>query len=444
MKVLFAGAECIPFVKTGGLADVMGALPKAIGNVDVILPAYRGILDKLNTEDVREVYVPEMDKSCDVHLYHEGSTSYYFVQQDDYYDRDTIYGQEDDGERFAFFNLVVKDFALRRKYDIVHAHDWHTGMVPYLLKGKIKTVYTIHNLAFQGLFSKDIAEFFGKDDNSFYIWDQFNFMKIGIEHADWVTTVSETYSKEIMHKDYGCGLEAILRKRRKHVIGIVNGVDYSVFNPKVDPAVKVNYDIGSYELKKTNKTLLQEELGLHQSDGMVVSVISRITEQKGFDLLIGVIDKMLKHDIQFVLLGSGQKDLEKQFKKYLINPNVSINIGYDEVLARRIYAGSDLFLMPSRFEPCGLSQLISYKYGTLPLVRKTGGLADTVKDVKDGGLGFVFEKYTRKALLEKFEEAVQEYQTNRWNKYVLKAMKLDFSFGAKAAEYRQLYKKVMK
>jgi starch synthase len=259
-----------------------------------------------------------------------------------------------------------------------------------------------------------------------------------------VTTVSETYAKEIMRKEFGCGLESILRKRRKNLTGIVNGIDYSEFNPKIDTAIKMNYDIGSYDLKKANKTLLQEELGLHQTDSMVVSIISRITEQKGFDLIIGVLDKMLKHDIQFVLLGSGQKELEEKFEKYLTNPNVSITIGYDEELARRIYAGSDLFLMPSRFEPCGLSQLISYKYGTLPLVRKTGGLADTVKDVKHGGLGFVFEKYTRKALLEKFEEAVEEYGSNRWGKHVLDAMKLDFSFEAKAVEYRQLYERVMK
>lgn len=444
MKVLFAGAECTPFIKTGGLADVMGALPKAIGNVDVILPAYRGILEKLNTEDVRVYQIREMGKSCEVHLYHIGATSYYFVKQDHYFDRDTIYGQHDDAERFAFFNLVVKKFALRRKYDIVHCHDWHTGMVPYLLKGQVKTIYTIHNLAFQGLFPKETANYFGVEDESFYIWDQFNFMKIGIENADMVTTVSETYAKEIMRKEYGCGLERILRSRRKTLTGIVNGVDYGEFNPKFDPALKFNYDTETFDLKKVNKKFLQNELGLKPVDKMVVSIISRVTEQKGFDLIISVLDKMLEHDIQFVLLGSGDPKLERKFDKYVVNHNVSINIGYDEDLARKIYAGSDLFLMPSRFEPCGLSQLISYKYGTLPLVRKTGGLADTVKDVKDGGLGFVFTKYTRKDFLQKFEEAVALYNTNQWNKNVIDAMKLDFSFHAKAAEYRDLYERVMK
>lgn len=443
MKVLFVGAECTPFIKTGGLADVMGALPKSIGNVDVILPAYRGVLEKLNTEDIKVFHVRELNKKAEVHLYHIGATSYYFVKQDYYYDRDQIYGEPDDAERFAFFNLVVKKFALKRNYDIVHCHDWHTGMLPYLLKDKIKTVYTIHNLAYQGLFPKDTADLFELEDERFYIWDQFNYMKIGIEFADVVTTVSETYAKEITHKALGCGLDDLLRTRRKSLVGIVNGVDYNEFNPETDPNLKFNYGVDTYDLKKVNKRFLQNELGLKPVDKMVVGIVTRLAEQKGLDLLVGILDKMLTYDIQFVLLGSGDPQYEQALEKYIANNDVSINIGYSEELARKIYAGCDLFLVPSRFEPCGLSQLISYKYGTLPLVRQTGGLADTVKDIKDGGVGFVFKKYTRKALLDKFVEAYNSYQKG-WDKYIQKAMRLDFSFDKKAEEYRELYERVMK
>jgi starch synthase len=339
---------------------------------------------------------------------------------------------------------VVKKFAIKRKYDIVHCHDWHTGMLPYLLKNRIKTVFTIHNLAYQGLFPKDTADLFGIEDKNFYIWDQFNFMKIGIQYADMVTTVSQSYAKEILRKELGCGLEEVLRKRKKNLIGIVNGVDYSEFNPETDPALKYKYSLGNIEGKAVNKRFLQNELGLLPQDKMVVSIITRLTEQKGIDLLIGILDKMLTYDIQFVLLGSGEKNYEDKFQKYFANNNVSINIGYSEDLARKIYAGSDLFLMPSRFEPCGLSQLISYKYGTLPLVRKTGGLHDTVKDVKTGGVGFVFEKYTRKAFFDKFVEAYEFYNSDNWRQKVIEAMKLDFGFGAKASEYRALYERVMK
>ncbi len=443
MKVLFVGAECSPFIKTGGLADVLGALPKAIGNVDVIMPAYKGILDRLNTEDIKVFHVRELNRKAEVHLYHKGSTSYYFVKQDYYYDRDAIYGEDDDAERFAFFNLVVKKFAIKRGYDVVHCHDWHTGMIPYLLKGKIKTVYTIHNLAYQGLFPKDTADLFGIEDESFYIWDQFNFMKIGIENADLVTTVSQTYAKEILRKELGCGLDGILKSRKKDLVGIINGVDYTEFSPEIDPALKFNYTVDTYDLKKVNKRFLQNELGLNPVDKMVVSIITRLAEQKGVDLLLGVLDKMLKYDIQFILLGSGDPVYEQKLHKYIKNPNVSINLKYSESLARKIYAGSDLFLMPSRFEPCGLSQLISYKYGTLPLVRRTGGLNDTVTDVKKGGCGFVFDRYTRKDMFSKFEEAYESYQKG-WDELVQKAMRLNYSFEARAEDYRQLYERVIK
>lgn len=442
MKVLFAGAECTPFVKTGGLADVMGALPKALKDVDVILPAYRGVLEKLNTEDITTFLVRELNRKAEVHYYHDNGVNYYFVKQDYYFDRDTIYGQPDDAERFAFFNIVVKKFALKREYDLVHCHDWHTGIVPYLLKGRIKTVYTIHNLAYQGVFPKETHDFFAIEDPSFYIYDQFNFMKTGIVNADHITTVSETYSKEILGRALGCGLEEELRKRKKDLSGIVNGIDYDEFNPATDPYIKFNYSVDNFEQKKLNKRELQYELGLRPVDKMVVGIVSRLAEQKGFDLIFGALNKMLKEDIQLVVLGSGDERYEHTLLEYVKKMDVAIHIGYDEELARKIYAGSDLFLVPSRFEPCGLSQMISYKYGTLPLVRSTGGLRDTVTDIKDGGLGFVFERYTRNAFYEKFMEAVESYKLG-WDEYIRKAMQLDFSFKKAAVEYKLLYERVI-
>jgi len=442
MRILFCGAECTPFAKTGGLADVIGALPKEFkGDVDVIMPAYRGILEGLNTEDIQTFYVKELNRKAEVILYHKDSINYYFVINDFYYDRDSIYNQPDDAERFAFFNIVIKKFALKRGYDIVHCHDWHTGMVPFLLRGRIKTVFTIHNLAYQGSFSKDTADLFNKENREFYIWGNFNYMKIGIMFADIITTVSKTYSKEILTKEFGCGLEDVLKSREDDLYGIINGIDYTEFNPEIDKALEYTYNSDTWQTKSKNKHALQEELNLPKSDNMMISVISRLTEQKGIDLLAEIMPKMVKLDIQFILLGSGDKKFEQKLMNFNELPNVSINIGYNDPLARRIYASSDLFLMPSKYEPCGLSQLISYKYGTLPLVRSTGGLKDTVKDYGKGGLGFVFDEYSAEAFFRTVLQANNVYSTGVTG-IAKAAMELDFSFSKSKEEYMRLYRRV--
>jgi starch synthase len=379
---------------------------------------------------------------------------FFFVSSDYYFTRSgPIYGHGDEFERFGLFQLATLEFLRYHDYDVVHCHDWHTGLLPYMihvlqqegLLSKVKTIFTIHNLAFQGVFELEYYKtLFLPYSNKFEMHGLLNFMKTGIMSADIVTTVSPTYAKEILQEEYGEGLHDILWMRKEDLHGIVNGLDIDIFNPRTD-AMIATYDGRSVTKgKRENKHRLQSVMGLPQQDCLMIGVVSRLSHQKGWDLLERVIPLLLEqHDIQMVVIGSGDqttemwvRELEKRFPT-----TFRCHIGYSEPRARLVYAGSDLFLMPSRYEPCGLAQMIAMRYGSLPVVRHTGGLADTVKDHTEGGVGFVFHDYESSALQHAIEQAIYLYHHSpEWKNLVRSAMKEDFSWNRSATKYEAIYR----
>ena len=427
MKVLYVASEAVPFVKTGGLADVAGSLPAALvkDGVDcrVILPKY-GVIAKDIRNEMEHIYdgilnVAWRDKFVGIDKYVLNGVTFYFIDNEEYFGRDGFYGYPDDAERFSFFSRAVLNLlpALDFWPDIIHTNDWHSALVNVFLRLEhmddlrytgIKTLFTIHNLKYQGVFPKDVmVDVLGLDwryfnNGDFEFFDAVNFMKAGIIYADYVSTVSKTYAEEIQYEYYGEHLEGLLQKRREELFGIVNGIDYDVYNPQTDKNLYVNYDIKkAVEGKSDNKVRLQHDLGLPENRRTpMVAMITRLVANKGLDLVVRVLDEILQHEnVQFVLLGTGDRNYEDWFKELSWRyPNkVSINIRFSNELAQRIYAASDIFLMPSMFEPCGLGQLIAMRYGAIPVVRETGGLKDTVvqfdrTDV-DKGNGFLFYEY---------------------------------------------------
>lgn len=473
MNVLFAVSECVPFVKSGGLADVAGALPKELvklgHDVRVILPKYSLISETFRDEmtKVKEVVVPVgwRQQYCGIEtLEYEGIT-YYFLDHEYYFYRDSLYGHFDDAERFSFFCRGVLE-ALKGidfQPDIIHSHDWHTGMISYLLKAEyqeqgiykdIKTVFTIHNLQFQGVFPYSVlGDLLNLKDEHFYDLEfhgDISFMKGAINSADFITTVSPTYKDEIQTAYYGEKLEGLLQSHNEKLLGIVNGIDDTLYNPETDKHITEPYSVDMLSKKMKNKQALQARFGLPENESTpIISMVTRLTKQKGLDLIKRVLDEILSGDVQVIVLGTGDKEFEDYFRhmEWAYPSKFKAYIGFDEVLAHQIYAGSDLFLMPSKFEPCGLGQLIALRYGTIPIVRETGGLNDTVnsyrEDVEEGN-GFTFRNFNAHDMLYTIQRAIDFYhQEEVWENIVRNAMTQDYSWGQSALKYDQLYADLM-
>lgn len=472
MKVLFAAAEAHPFIKTGGLADVIGALPKALKgagvDVRVILPKYRGIPEKFTSkmEHLTEVYVPIgwRNQYCGIeHMVHDG-IPVYFIDNEYYFGRDGIYGYMDDGERFAFYNRAVLEClpAIDFQPDVLHCHDWHAAVIPMLLQGhyrhnpfysEMRSVFTIHNLLYQGVFPYEVlGELLGLDSSYFggvEYYGNVNFLKGGIVYSDRVTTVSPTYSEEIRTPYYGYGLDGLLNARADVLSGIVNGIDTKSYNPATDTSLVTRYR--SNLAKKTeNKLALQEELGLPVDANIpMVAMVTRLVDSKGLDLLTRVLDELLyKDDIQFVLLGTGDESYERWFKEaaWRYPTKLSSQILFNDALSRKIYAASDIFLMPSKFEPCGISQLLALRYGSIPVVRETGGLNDTVQAYNEEsgeGNGFTFSNYNAHDMMFTLRRAVSLYkQPEHWKKITKNAFAGDYSWNVSAQQYMDIYNEI--
>jgi starch synthase len=474
MNILFAAAECVPFIKSGGLADVIGSLPMELADqgvdVRVILPKHRDIPEDLKKQmkHINKFYInlAWRKQYCGIEEITLNKMHFYFIDNEQYFKRDGLYGYGDDAERYAFFCKAVLESLpfIDFKPDIIHCHDWHTGLISMFLKAHYKTnefykniatVFTIHNLMYQGVFPKTILtdildigeEYFTSDGLEFY--GQVNCMKGGLIYSDILTTVSKTYSEEIKNSYYGEGMDGILRKRNGDLYGIINGIDYKTYDPENDIFISERYK-DEQDKKLRNKIELQNMLGLNvNSDTPLIGIVSRLVSSKGFDLIEHVLDELLNLDVQIAVLGTGEKVYEELFLKAVDKyPNkISASLMFDNILAHKIYAGSDIFLMPSRFEPCGLSQIIALKYGSIPIVRETGGLKDTVKDYDENtceGNGFVFHNYNAHDMLFTIKKAVNYYQNrDLWNIIIKNAVESDYSWKRSAAEYINLYSKLL-
>ena len=412
------------------------------------------------------------EKFIGIDSYELDGVTYYFVDNQDYFNREGFYGYDDDAERFSFFCRAVLNMlpAIDFWPDVIHTNDWHAGLVNVFLKlehqgderyAGIRTIYTIHNLKYQGVFPKDVMsdvlgldwKYFNNGDLEFY--DAVNFMKGGLIYADYISTVSRTYAQEIQYEYFGEHLDGLLRSRKDTLFGIVNGIDYDVYNPATDKHLFVNYDktdsFNSFERKCDNKEKLQEQLGLPRGRKIpMVSMISRLVSAKGLDLIVRMMDELLQHEnFQFVLLGTGDKIYEDWFKglAWRFPSKVSTNIYFSNELAQRIYAASDIFLMPSNYEPCGIGQLIAMRYGAIPVVRETGGLRDTVQQYdkySDTGNGFVFANYNAHEMMYALKRALSTYGNFEiWTKIERNAMNTDYSWTGSAREYKQLYEKLI-
>ncbi len=473
-NILFVTSEATPFIKTGGLADVAGSLPKCFDkekyDVRVILPKYMCMSEewKSRMNYVTHFYMDLAWRSQYVgvlELKYDG-IQYYFIDNEYYFAGGTPYGNiYQDIEKFAFFSKAVLSALplIGFRPDIVHVHDWETALIPVFLKDKfhegeffrdIKSVLTIHNLKFQGVWDvktvRDItglpAYYFTPDKLEAY--GDANYLKGGIVYADRITTVSETYAEEIKMPFYGERLDGLMRARSNCLRGIVNGIDYEVFNPETDPMIEHHYSARTFRKEKIkNKRALQRELGLEQNDSkFMVGIVSRLTDQKGFDLIAHMMDEMCQNDLQIVVLGTGEEKYENMFRHYAwkYQGKVSANIFYSEALSHKIYASCDAFLMPSLFEPCGLSQLMSLRYGTVPIVRETGGLKDTVEpynEYENTGTGFSFANYNAHEMYFTLQYAMNIYRNRKreWNKIIDRGMAKDFSWNTSARKYEQLY-----
>jgi len=471
MKVLFVAAELSPIVKVGGLGDVIGSLPLALKKagvtVQVIIPRY-GFIPKEGLKLVRRDIVVSLRSSKEKISLYQGkipgsSIPVFFVDNPiyigtgdaPYMDRTAFVDDMEEIKRFLFFSKAVKVLIDQKiiKADIVHAHDWHTGALVSMLraeKPKIRTVFTIHNLGNQGIWKTDAVDafFLAKEDiNPFEkIGDSYNLIAEGIERADWITTVSSTYAGEILTKYYGNGLEEILQRRSGKLTGILNGIDYSFFNPETDQRIFENFSLKTAHLKSINKEALSHAVHFKVDGAPLFGLVSRLTDQKGIDLVIRAMRMFAgKHDARFVFLGTGAKEYEDQLLELQREQEdkVSVHIKFDETLAHRIYAASDFFLMPSRFEPCGLGQMIAMRYGSLPIVRKTGGLADTVEHMRNG---FVFEKAIDLSLEKAMRQAYEVYTKDKSTFGFMRkqAMQENFDFTKSALQYKKIYQRILR
>ena len=475
-NILFAASEGVPFLKSGGLADVVGSLPKEIDrryyDVRVILPKYACMAQEMKDRleyvlhfymdfDWRQMYVGVLKAQAD-------GITYYFIDNEELFSTDRLY--TDDAlfeiKRFAFFSKAVLSALplLDFRPALIHCHDWQTGLIPVYLKERfqgspffrgIKTVMTIHNLKFQGRWGIEDVEQITGLSGDYFTPDKLEFnqdanlLKGGLVYADAITTVSPTYAQEIRTGFYGEGLDGLLNARAGDLRGILNGIDYETFDPETDSKIAHKYAIRNFRRNKSkNKSALQQELSLEVDEKrMMIGIVSRLTDQKGFDLIAYVLEEMLSQDaIQVVVLGTGEERYENMFKHFAWKypEKLSAQLYYSDELAHKIYAGSDAFLMPSLFEPCGLSQLISLRYGTVPIVRETGGLRDTVEPYNqytNAGTGFTFANYNAHEMMRTIRYAEDVYYNKKrdWNKIVERGMAADFSWAASAAQYQLMY-----
>jgi starch synthase len=475
VNVLFVVSECVPFVKSGGLADVAGALPKQVRklgtDIRVIMPKYETIPENYKKEMKKiaqlVVRVGWRRQYCGIEMLEYEGVTYYFVDNEYYFKRHQLYGHYDDGERFSYFCRAVLDAlpAIPFRPDIIHCHDWHTGMIPFLLREEyrknsfyeqIRTVFTIHNLQFQGIFPREILgdllnlsdRYFTMEHLEFY--GNVSFMKGALVASDIITTVSPTYKEEIQTEYYGERLDGLLRVRRHDLIGILNGIDDELYNPKTDPFIAVPYDVKTISRKQMNKRALQQYFGLSIREHVpIIAMVTRLTEQKGMDLVQCVFHEIIAEDVQFILLGTGDKEFERFFYDMAATypDKVKVYIGFNEELAHKIYAGADLFLMPSKFEPCGLSQMIALRYGTIPIVRETGGLNDTVQSYNEftgEGNGFSFTNFNAHDMLYTIRRALTFYKEKQvWEKLMKEAMSGDYSWAQSALKYNKVYADLM-
>lgn len=471
-KVLFVASESAPFIKSGGLGEVIYSLSKEMRNIDidaaVILPKYSEIpfnyqngMKKLNAFNVN---VGWRNQYCGIeYLEHEG-VPFYFVDNEYYFKRSGMYGHYDEAERFAFFCRAVIESLEYIDFmpDIIHCHDWQTGMIAPMLRidypkyNGIKTIFTIHNLYYQGVFPKEILEdLLGFDESAFNIsglefYGGVSFMKGGLNYSDIITTVSQNYAEEIKTPLYGERLDDILRAKSNILFGIENGIDYNRYNPAHDTAIYQKYDDKTINLKVNNKISLQKELGLNvDAEAPIIGMVTRLVKQKGIDILLARLEEIIKKNLQIVILGTGDKHYEDMLYeiKTVYPKKISVNIMFADRLARKIYAASDIFLMPSLFEPCGLGQMIASKYGTVPIVRETGGLKDTVipyNEYTREGTGFSFKNYNPGELSDIIDYSIKFYHDKKvWKTIMQSAMRLDNSWQKSSDKYKKLYEKVM-
>lgn len=474
MNILFATSEAVPLAKTGGLADVAGALPKALNKrgVDtrVVLPKYAQIPAPLTLQFELvthfNVSFGWRNQYCGLLRAEFDGITYYLIDNEFYFKRDGLYGYGDDAERFVFFCFAVMEAVRYMEFhpDIVHCHDWQTGLIPFLLKTRYyydpawaytKSVFTIHNLKYQGLFGIDLLkDLLGAGDDMF-LEDSLEFhgagscMKGGLVYADKLTTVSGTYAQEIQTDYFGERLDSLLRYRSGDLIGIVNGIDDELFDPMNDEAIVIPFR-NALNRKRKNKVELQRELGLPQSEDIpLIGIVSRLVEQKGFDLITATFEELLQEDVQFVILGAGDWQYEQFFNDAASRHpgKVAVWIGYDDRLARRIYAGSDMFAMPSQFEPCGLSQLLALRYRSVPIVRETGGLKDTVQAYNEytgEGNGFSFTNYNAHDYMNTVRRALALYRNQEvWKQIVSNGSNEDYSWNRSAKAYISVYSQLL-
>ncbi|MCU1284577.1 MAG: glycogen synthase (ADP-glucose) [Acidobacteriales bacterium] len=478
MNVVFAASEAVPFSKTGGLADVVGALPRALvelgHNVTVYLPHYKQTKLPEAKPVLSSVTIPFDDQYRFCSVLGGGKQSgvqFYFIDYPSFFERDGLYGLStgdypDNAERFAMFSRAVLEASkILGVPDVFHCHDWQTALIPILLRTNyvadpafkyVPVVFTVHNIGYQGLFSPDVLPLLGLPWELFTInrlefFGKVNFLKGALVYSDYITTVSKKYSQEIQTAEYGFGLEGVLRARAGTVTGILNGVDYQEWSPERDKFIATRYspENGDLSGKLLCKKDLLAEFGLHDVDPKlpVVGVVSRFVAQKGFDLIAQVADRLAREPLILVALGNGDKEYEDLFKRLhtAFPTKFAVKVGYDNALAHKIEAGADMFLMPSHYEPCGLNQIYSLKYGTVPVVRATGGLDDTIEswDPKTKkGTGFKFQEYTGEALLECIRNAWHAYADREgWEVLMRNAMKKDFSWSSSAKEYVRVYER---
>jgi starch synthase len=489
LSILFVSSEVHPFAKTGGLADVSSALPQVIRelghDIRIIMPKYATVSDrKFKIHDIKRLTDMPINLGEKTVLGSVKSSfltniktkvQVYFLSNEDLYCRSDLYvdpktkkSWPDNDDRFIFFarGVIQTLILLGWKPDIIHLNDWQSALIAALIRTEYakeplfkntKIIFTVHNAAFQGIFPGSSFEKTGlpgklfKADGLEFHGDM-NMMKAGVLYSDMITTVSPTYAKEIRSsEEYGNGLEGLFKKKARKTVGILNGMDTDVWNPKTDPLIPANYSASELDGKTENKKALCEKVGLKFEEGTpLIGIVSRLADQKGFDLIDEQLDSLMKENLQLVVLGSGEKHyedmLKKAAKKY--KKKIAVHIGFDEELAHLIEAGSDMFLMPSKYEPCGLNQMYSLRYGTLPIVRSTGGLADTVIDLDakpKSGTGFVFEKYTGKQMIAAVKRALKAYGDRElWQAAQKRAMQNDYSWGTSARRYIDLYKQLLK
>ena len=472
MKILFCSSEVVPFAASGGLGDVAGSLPKSLNaegqDVRVILPLYGKIKEKYSEDlkfiDSFNVSLGWRNQYCGLFTMEQNGVTYYLLDNEFYFNRPNLYGYGDDGERFAFYSKAILESLLHLDFepDIIHANDWQSALVTLYINvyyrhiqkfQKIKTVFTIHNIAYQGQYGYNmIADTLGLPQewahHAEYNGDT-NVMKAAIENADKVTTVSPTYAQEILDPWFAHGLDPILREKQHKLWGILNGIDYESYNPKTDKIIVKNFHADAFiKNKAVCKKELRSLFNLEEDGSPIISMVTRLVGHKGVDIIVQAMQGLIDKGYQVVVLGTGESQYEEFFRDLAARypGRVGVEIAFIPALSRKIYAGSDMFLMPSKSEPCGLSQMIALRYGTIPVVRETGGLKDSVKDSQDGvGNGFTFANYSADELYGACMRAYEGYQdTKGWRVLVKRAMQSDCSWKNSAKEYIRMYEDTMK